>query len=99
MVEHSYCNDPNSCNNQACHVKELKSPKFGAASPNLSPKQLLQRINIVVTTHGLYKKVAGENFVTVVGAEDAGKSTFIKVNMHYLYIYIFPQVEVLHGLH
>jgi hypothetical protein len=44
---------------------------------------LLKRIKIIVDTEHLFSQVVGrKQFWGILGAEDAGKSTFIKVNIN-----------------
>lgn len=42
-------------------------------------RNLLRRIKMIVEATELYKPIKSTRFVGIVGAEDAGKSTFIKV--------------------
>jgi len=59
---------------------QLKSQEFQGATFE-SMMRFLRRIKIVVETRPTYRKeVAGKCMVGILGAEDAGKSTFVKVN-------------------
>ena len=60
-------------------VPNFKSAAFQVATPE-SRLKLLKRIKLICDTISLYKtEVAQVHFIGIFGAEDAGKSTFIKV--------------------
>lgn len=62
-------------------VPDFKSENFQMATAE-SRLKLLKRIKIVCDTISLYNKVVtGVHYIGIFGAEDAGKSTFIKVNL------------------
>jgi predicted NACHT family NTPase len=62
-------------------VPDFKSERFQKATAE-SRLKLLKRIKIVCDTISLYEKVVtGVHYIGIFGAEDAGKSTFIKVNL------------------
>jgi hypothetical protein len=60
-------------------VHQLKAPEFGAAKTE-SMKKFLRRIKMIVETRSFYDRLVKRRFVGILGAEDVGKSTFIKVN-------------------
>jgi hypothetical protein len=59
-------------------VHQLKAPEFRAATTE-SMNKFLRRIKMFVETRPLYDRVVKHRFVGIIGAEDVGKSTFIKV--------------------
>ena len=66
---------------EAKDVPDFKSENFQKATAE-SRLKLLKRIKIVYDTISLYDKVVtGVHYIGIFGAEDAGKSTFIKVNL------------------
>lgn len=66
---------------KAKDVPDFKSENFQKAAAE-SRLKLLKRIKIVYDTISLYNKVVtGVHYIGIFGAEDAGKSTFIKVNL------------------
>jgi len=74
MIQEAHSCDP------AKKLYQLKSQEFQGATFE-SMMRFLRRIKIVVETRPTYRKeVAGKCMVGILGAEDAGKSTFIKVN-------------------
>ncbi len=61
---------------------QLKSNEFQEATPE-SMFRLLKRIKIVMESRSIYRDtVAGKCFVGILGAEDIGKSTFIRVSKY-----------------
>ncbi len=61
---------------------QLKSDEFQEATPE-SMFRFLKRIKIVVESRSIYRDtVAGKCFVGILGAEDIGKSTFIRVSKY-----------------
>lgn len=60
-------------------VHQLKAPEFGAATTE-SMNKFIRRIKMIVETKPFYDRLAKRRFVGILGAEDVGKSTFIKVN-------------------
>jgi hypothetical protein len=61
---------------------QLKSHEFQEATPE-SMFRFLKRIKIVMDSRSIYRDtVAGKCFVGILGAEDIGKSTFIKVSKY-----------------
>lgn len=66
---------------EAKDVPDFRSENFQNATAE-SRLKLLKIIKIVSTTTSLYDKVVtGVHYIGFFGAEDAGKSTFIKVNL------------------
>jgi ABC-type uncharacterized transport system ATPase subunit len=60
---------------------KLKHKDFKNSDPECRIN-LLKRMKIIVDTEHLFSKVVGKSqFWGILGAEDAGKSTFIKVNI------------------
>lgn len=92
MIQEAHSCDP------AKQIYQLKSQEFQGAKFE-SMMRFLRRIKIVVETRPTYRKeVAGKCMVGILGAEDAGKSTFIKVNDLFLCFqneYWSPQVNLL----
>jgi hypothetical protein len=61
---------------------QLKSNEFQEATPE-SMFRFLKRIKIVMGSRSIYQDtVAGKCFVGILGAEDVGKSTFIRVSKY-----------------
>jgi hypothetical protein len=61
---------------------QLKSNEFQEATPE-SMFRFLKRIKIVMESRSIYRDtVAGKCFVGILGAEDIGKSTFIRVSKY-----------------
>ncbi|KAH8944566.1 hypothetical protein BDL97_13G117600 [Sphagnum fallax] len=60
-------------------VHQLKAPEFGAAKTE-SMNKFLRRIKMIVEIRPFYDRLVKRRFVGILGAEDIGKSTFIKVN-------------------
>ncbi len=60
-------------------VYQLKAPEFVAATTE-SMNKFLRRIKMIVETRPFYDRLVKPRFVGILGAEDVGKSTFIKVN-------------------
>jgi hypothetical protein len=60
-------------------VHQLKAPEFGAAKTE-SMNKFLRRIKMIVEIRPFYDRLVKRRFVGILGAEDVGKSTFIKVN-------------------
>jgi len=58
---------------------QLKTPEFQRATPK-SMTRFLRRIKMILKTRSAYKDLVTNRFVGILGAEDVGKSTFIKVN-------------------
>jgi len=61
---------------------QLKSGEFQEATPE-SMFRFLKRIKIVMESRSIYRDtVAGKCFVGILGAEDIGKSAFIRVSKY-----------------
>jgi hypothetical protein len=61
---------------------QLKSNEFQDATPE-SMFRFLKRIKIVIESRSIYQDtIAGKCFVGILGAEDIGKSTFIRVSKY-----------------
>jgi hypothetical protein len=78
---------------QEAHLHPKRTASCSDSSPQLKHNDfknsdpecridLLKRMKIIVDTEHLFYQVVGRNqFWGILGAEDAGKSTFIKVNI------------------
>lgn len=72
-------------NSKGLENLKLQSPLLKSNGTLDTKQRLLKRMKIVLDTKSLYKSaVEGKKFVGIVGAEDAGKSTFIRVGSHTL---------------